>query len=157
MIIEIVPELLKDFDLKLVIVGTGEYLENLKRLAKEKGVLDKVIFAGKVTDEEMIKYYNLANVFVFPTLRVEAFGIVVAEAMACGKPAIATRIGGIPTVVDDNKNGFLIERGNLKELKNKILMLLKDDKLAKRIGKAAREKVVNNFILEIILIGFIYY
>lgn len=148
LIIEILPELLKHFDTKLIIVGTGDYIENLKKLANKTGVSDKVIFVGKATDENMVKYYNLADIFVFPTLRIEAFGIVVAEAMACGKPVITTRIGGIPTVVDDNENGFLIQMGNKEELKNKILMLLRDDIMAKRIGKAAREKVVKNFSME---------
>jgi glycosyltransferase involved in cell wall biosynthesis len=148
LIIEILPSLLQCLDIKLIIVGTGEHIENLKKMAEEKKVAKNVIFTGKVKDEDMSKYYNLADVFVFPTLRVEAFGMVIAEAMACGKPAIATRIGGIPTVIDDSKNGFLIKIGDLKELKEKILLILKDEKLAKRLGEAARKKVVDNFSLE---------
>jgi glycosyltransferase involved in cell wall biosynthesis len=147
-IIEVLPDILKHMKVKLIIVGDGEYLENLKKLTKKKKVSDKVIFTGRVSEEDLIKYYNLADVFVFPTFRVEAFGIVIAEAMACGKPAIATKIGGIPSVIDDSKNGFLVKMGDLKELRDKLLIVLKDDKLAKKFGEAARKKVVENFSLE---------
>jgi glycosyltransferase involved in cell wall biosynthesis len=148
LIIEVLPNLLRHMNIKLIIVGTGKYLKNLKKLAERKKVSDNVIFTGLTSNEDMVKYYNLADVFVFPTFRVEAFGIVIAEAMSCGKPAIATRVGGIPSVIDDSENGFLIKMNNLKELTDKILLILSDEKMKERLGHAARKKVINNFSME---------
>jgi glycosyltransferase involved in cell wall biosynthesis len=148
LVIEILPEILKEMKVKLIITGEGDYLQHLKNLAEKMKITDKIIFTGKVSKEDLVKYYNLADVFVFPTLRVEAFGIVVAEAMACGKPTISSRTGGIPSVVDDSKNGFLIKMGNLNELEHKTLEILKDSNLARTIGKNARKKVVENFSMD---------
>ena len=149
LLLEILPDILKeDKNVKLILVGTGPYLQKLKDKAKKMGIKNHVIFAGRVSDEELPKYYNLADIFVFPTLRVESFGLVLAEAMACEKPVIASRIGGIPTVIEDNKDGILIEPGNLKELKEKIVEVLEDKELAKRLGKNARKKVVERFSLD---------
>jgi glycosyltransferase involved in cell wall biosynthesis len=155
LIIEVLPDLLKYINIKLIIVGTGKYLNFLKTLAIRKKLENNIIFTGYTTDEDLVKYYNLADVFVFPTQRVEAFGIVIAEAMSCGKPAIATRVGGIPSVIDNGKNGFLIKMNNLKDLTEKILLVLRDEKMKKNLGRAAREKVVNNFSMEKMIIDTI--
>jgi len=145
LLIKILPDLLKKFDTKLIIIGKGEYLDNLKKLTEKLKVSGTVIFTGKISDKEMINYYNLADVFAFPTLRWESFGIVIAEAMSCGKPAISTNIGAIPSVIDDSENGFLIDSGNTKQLRDKILTLFENEELAKKMGKNARNKIVEKF------------
>ena len=68
--------------------------------------------------------------------------------MACEKPVIASRIGGIPTVIENNVDGILIKPGNLKELKERIMQVLRDEELAKKLGKNARKKVVKKFSLD---------
>lgn len=148
LIVQILPEILKEMKVRLIIVGDGDYLQHLKDLVRKRNISNNVLFTGKVSEQDLIKYYNLADVFVFPTLRVEAFGIVIAEAMSCGKPVVATKVGGIQTVVDDSENGYLIEMNNLKELKERLMMVFSNEKLAKKLGNAARKKVVENFSLE---------
>ncbi|MDI3501049.1 MAG: hypothetical protein PWP22_820 [Thermoanaerobacter sp.] len=148
LLIKLLPEILKTHDVKLVIVGTGSYLPNLKKLAVKLGVSDNVIFVGKVSDNELPKYYNLADVFAFPTLRIEGLPYVILEAMACGKPVVASRIGGIPTVIENGKEGLLVKPNDLENLKDKLLMLLEDEKMAKKLGKNAREKVVRKFSVD---------
>ena len=148
LLLKILPDILKNHDVKLVIVGTGSYLPNLKKMAVKLDIRDKFKFTGKVSDNDLPKYYSLADVFAFPTLRMEGLPLVIPEAMACEKPVIASKIGGIPTVIEDKKDGFLIEPNNLKELRDKILMLLEDDKLAKRVGKNSRSKVVKKFSID---------
>lgn len=148
LLLKILPDILKNHDVKLVIVGTGSYLPNLKKMAVKLDISDKVIFTGKVSDNDLLKYYNLADIFAFPTLRMEGLPLVILEAMACEIPVVASRIGGIPTVIENGRDGFLIEPSNLKELKDKILMLLEDERLAKRIGKNARSKVVKKFSVD---------
>jgi len=147
-LIKILPDISKKYNVKLIVVGTGPYLRNLKLMAEKSGLLDRVIFTGRVTDEDLPKYYNLADVFVFPTLREESFGIVNIEAMACEKPVITSRIGGIPTAIENGRDGILIEPGDLDELAKNILYLLDNDDVAERLGKQAREKVINEFSLD---------
>lgn len=148
LLLKVLPEILKVKDVKLFIVGTGPYIDSLKRLADKLNISEEVIFIGRVSGEDLPRYYNLADVFAFPTLRMEGLPLVVPEAMACEKPVITARIGGIPTAIEDNKDGILIESGNLKELKEKILMILEDDRLAGELGKNARKRVVERFSVD---------
>lgn len=148
LLLRILPDILQTQQVKLVIIGTGFYLSDLKSIAKRLNISDKVIFTGRVSDEDLPKYYNLADVCVFPTLRMEGLPLVVPEAMACEKPVIASRIGGIPTAIENNKDGILIEPGNLAELKAKILAVLSDEELAKKLGENARKKVVERLSLD---------
>jgi len=149
LLIRVMPELLKENkEIKLVLVGYGPVMENLKKMALELKVSDHVVFTGKVPHEELQFYYNIANVFVFPTLRVEAGPLVIPEAMACGKPVVASRIGGIPTIIENYIDGILIEPGNLRELKEKILEILGDEELARTLGKNARKKIVERYSVD---------
>jgi glycosyltransferase involved in cell wall biosynthesis len=148
LLIKALPKILDKFDVKLVIVGTGPYLRSLKSMAEKRGLQDRVVFAGRVSDEDLPKYYNLADVFAFPTLRLEGLPYVIPEAMSCGRPVISSRIGGIPTAIESGRDGILIEPGNLEELTKNILYLLGDEEFAKELGMKAREKVVREFSLD---------
>jgi len=148
LLLKILPDILRNYNVKLVIVGTGSYLPDLKKMAVKLGIKDRVIFTGKVSDNDLPKYYNLADIFAFPTLRIEGLPLVVMEAMACKVPVVASRIGGIPTVIENEKDGLLIRPNDLEDLKDKILMLLEDEKFAKRIGKNARNKIIKKFSLD---------
>lgn len=149
LLLKIFPDILKEYNnIKLFIVGTGPYLHDLKEMTIKLNILGKVIFTGRVSDGDLLKYYNLADIFAFSTLRMEGLPLVVPEAMACEKPVIASRIGGITSVIDNNKDGILIETGNLKELKGKVLEVLGDEELARKLGKNARKKVVERFGLD---------
>jgi glycosyltransferase involved in cell wall biosynthesis len=76
---------------------------------------------------------------VFPSI-YEAFGIVLLEAMACGKPVVASNVGGIPFVVEEGKTGLLFESGNVEDLADKIVTILKDEELREKMGEAGRER-----------------
>jgi glycosyltransferase involved in cell wall biosynthesis len=148
LLIKSFPELLKRQKLKLIIIGTGPFLQRLKKMSYHYGIEKDVIFLGSVPHEDMPIYYNLADIFVFPTLTREGFPLVVAEAMACRKPVIASRIGGIPTAIENYKDGILIEPGNLGELEEKILEVLSNESLSKKLGENARKKVLEKFSLD---------
>ncbi|ODS31313.1 MAG: putative glycosyltransferase [Candidatus Scalindua rubra] len=135
-------------NIKLLVVGEGIYLEDLKRLAHQLNVQNNVIFTGHVANEEIFRYYNASDIFLLPTLRVEGFPRVLVEAMSCKKPIVASRIGGIPSIIDDGKNGLLITPGNTKELIDKILFLLNNKDFANKLAVNAREKAVKIFSLE---------
>ncbi|GAJ06472.1 unnamed protein product, partial [marine sediment metagenome] len=114
----------------------------------EKLTLTKrVFFLGKIDNKEIHKFYNLADICVFPTLRSEGLPYVILEAMACEKPVIASRIGGIPSIIKDRENGLLIEAGNSSQLEQRIVKLLNDKNLAKNLGENARLHIIKEFSL----------
>lgn len=131
-----VPVLLKAMeqieDALLIIAGSGDQEEELKRLALPLG--DKVRFVGKKTQEELATYYASADVFVAPSIRTksgleEGFGLVFLEAMASGLPVVASRSGGIPDLVHDGENGLLTEPGDPDDLAKALNRLLQDEAL----------------------------
>lgn len=134
-----------------IIAGSGSERERLESLAKKLAVEEKVIFTGEVSEEELIALYNACDIFIM-TPRIieekgdaEGFGIVYLEAGACAKPVIAGRSGGVPEAVADGKTGILVDPLNVEDIKGAILKLLKDPDLSKRMGKAGRARVLNDF------------
>jgi len=135
-------------NMKLLVVGDGVYLEDLKRLADQFGIQNNVIFTGHVSNDEISGFYNASDIFLLPTLRVEGFPRVLIEAMSCGKPVVASRIGGILSIIDDNKNGLLITPGNVSELVEKVLFLLKNEAFGSQLADNARKEVIKKFSLD---------
>jgi glycosyltransferase involved in cell wall biosynthesis len=132
-------------NIKLIVAGDGDYLPGAKQLAKDLGVADKVIFTGFVRNEDTSLFYNASDVFIFPTLRLESFGIVIAEAMACQKPVIASHIGSIPTVIEDGINGILFKPGDYEELAIQIKRLLSDQEYYEKLSQNAHSNAVERF------------
>jgi glycosyltransferase involved in cell wall biosynthesis len=127
----------KNSSLALIIVGTGGLLPYYKKLAGELGI-DAVVFAGMVNDEELPEYYAACDFLILPSIdSSEGFGIVLLEAMACGKPVIGSAVGGIVEVVEDGKNGLLISPKKEDELAEKILLLAGDEALRARMQPEA--------------------
>jgi glycosyltransferase involved in cell wall biosynthesis len=95
---------------------------------------DYVKFIGQVPNEQIPSLYDAADVLVLPSLS-EGFPVTVLEAMASGLPIIATRVGGLPEVIEEGRNGFLVEPKNPKQIAEKILLLLENNKLRENISK----------------------
>ena len=111
--------------------------------------LGRVILTGFLPPDHMPRAYLLGNIFVAPSQNEEALGMVLLEAAACGLPLIGTRQGGIPEVVQDGVNGFLLNNLNdPEELAQKILTLLENPDLRQRLGHQGREQVCQNFSWE---------
>jgi glycosyltransferase involved in cell wall biosynthesis len=126
-------------NLHLYVAGSGREEKKLKRLVKELKIEKKVKFLGFVSGNEKYVYYKSVDICVFPSL-YEPFGVVIVEAMACGKPVVASRVGGIPFVVEDGKSGLLFESENVEELAEKVILLLEDKELRAKMGEAGRER-----------------
>jgi len=133
----------KNVNLKLMIVGDGEYLVSLARLIDKFGLKDRVILTGFVPNKSIGDYYNAADIYLIPTLRAEGLPFALIEAMSIGLPVIASKVGGIPDVMEDGKEGFLINPGDINDMVSKILILLKDRILSEELGVRARSKVLN--------------
>ena len=141
---------MKKVDAKLIIVGAGPLEEKLKGLISKMGIGDRIVFLGRVGDDELINLYNACAVFALPSIyKSEAFGVVLIEAMACGKPIISTELGtGTSWVNQDGKTGFVVKPRNVKSLITAINKILENRGLAKELGENARKRVIAKFTLE---------
>lgn len=122
-------------DCMLVLVGDGPEKNNLENLAKELGILNKIIFTGTLSREEIIKAYNSAHIFAFASV-TETQGLVVGEAKAAGLPVVAVKAFGISEMVEDGNDGFLTDL-NLDQFIQKISLLLTNDNLRKTLSQNA--------------------
>ena len=148
-ILQALPEILLDIpNARLLIVGDGEYRGYLENLALELGLLGKVIFAGSVPYEELGKYFHLADVFVNSTIRENGYDLTIIQGMAYGKPVVVSCLKSLTGVIDDGKNGFLVSRGEAKELSQVVRKVLQDPKMMDKVGKAAQQQAQALFSVE---------
>ena len=130
-------------DTRLLIVGGSleedRELERLKSLARGLGVTDIVTFTGSVKQTELPNYYSAADVFVLPS-HYESFGLVALEAMACGTPVVASRVGGLKSIVRNGETGYLIPWRCPEPFAQRLDMLLANPGLRETMGKAARAR-----------------
>jgi glycosyltransferase involved in cell wall biosynthesis len=135
-----------DPNVTLVVVGDGNWRSHYATYARRIGVQGRVVFAGLIPEEELPLYYRGADLTVLPTLTdAEGFGMVLAEANACGRPVIGTNVGGIPSVIQDRYNGFLVQPGDLHGLVEAIRAVLSDEELAGRMGHNGYQMVKSQF------------
>ncbi|MBI5376821.1 MAG: glycosyltransferase family 4 protein [Candidatus Schekmanbacteria bacterium] len=106
--------------------------------------LGKVEYLGRISDDELTKFYNRLDIFVCPSL-IEEFGIVILEAMACEVPVVASAVGGITTIISDGVDGVLSLPGDADDMAGRIEKLLNDKTLVKNMGIRAREKILKNY------------
>ncbi|GLI18569.1 glycosyl transferase group 1 [Tepidanaerobacter syntrophicus] len=126
----------------LVIIGSGSLEKNLKNMCSELGIESNVIFMGYRQDvENLMADFDL---FVLSSVS-EGLGLSLLEAMALGKPVVATITGGIPEVIKDGTNGLLVQPGNDVYLAESIVKILSDKDLARRLGDEAKKTVVEKF------------
>ena len=135
-------EILKERkNIKFLIVGPDEgMLNKVKELSKDE---KNIIILDPIRNKEKIaKMYQSSNVFVLPSYR-EGLPLCLFEALASGLPIVASPVNGIPFEISDPENGFFVEYGDIQKLKEKILLLLDDKKLARKISKNNKEKAKN--------------
>ncbi|HEY9723267.1 MAG TPA: glycosyltransferase family 4 protein [Oscillatoriaceae cyanobacterium] len=144
-LLEAVPKVLAEYpDARFVVVGKGGFLPELKGRAHELGVSPYVNFTGFISDEDLLKLYQVIDVAVFPSL-YEPFGIVALEGMAAQVPTIVADTGGLGEIVEHTKSGITTYAGNPDSLAWGILEVLKHPDYAKNLAKAGRERVENVF------------
>jgi D-inositol-3-phosphate glycosyltransferase len=115
----------------------GSEMQRLRSLARELGVQDWIEFAGSRTQDELPAWYAAADVVVMPSYS-ESFGMVALEAMASGRPVVASRVGGLAYLVRDGLTGYHVQEGDAGELAARIRALFSDPALLARLGAAGR-------------------
>jgi len=134
-------------NVQFVIVGEGAYREQYTREAATMGLGDHVTWTGMSRDPFGEGVFDAADVVCQMSRWEEVFGWMIAEAMAHGKPVVATRVGGIPELIADGVSGYLVDRGDAEAASARVLELLSDPKLRAAMGQAARETVSDKFDL----------
>jgi len=134
----------KEPSLKLMLVGDGPLRGQLEDLASTLGIAKKVEFLGRQGRTQVADLLHSCEVFVLPS-RSEPFGIAIIEAMACEKPVISTKVGGIPEIIEHGRNGILIEPDDPKALTEALIMLLKDPELRFRLARNGYATVHKQF------------
>lgn len=134
-----------DRPVRLEIVGTGDRRAPLEALAARLGLGDRVKFLGYVDDDELLRTYGRASVFCMPGVS-ELQSIVTLEAMSAGKPVVAADAVALPHLVHPGENGWLYTPGNIDELSDRLLSLISDPALRRRMGAASRKIVERHSI-----------
>ncbi|HKN19727.1 MAG TPA: GT4 family glycosyltransferase PelF [Dissulfurispiraceae bacterium] len=139
-------EILKTFPgAVFLIVGRGELQEALEQQAAELGLGDSIRFLG--FREDIPDLLNLIDIFVLSSLS-EGLSLSILEAMAAGKPVVATNVGGNPEVIVEGSTGFLVPVGDPEALARRIMTFLSDPGSARGMGQEARKRVLENFSVE---------
>jgi L-malate glycosyltransferase len=138
------------FGVRLVMCGDGPERADTEALAARLGVADSVAFVGKQPQSQVREYLSVADLLLLPS-QSESFGLTALEAMACEVPVIATRVGGIPELVEDGGCGYLFEIGDVDGMAQAAVRILGDDSERERFGSRGREIAVSQFATEKII------
>jgi glycosyltransferase involved in cell wall biosynthesis len=120
---------------KLIFIGSGPYVEPMREMATLLGLQDQVVFAGELNGLQAMSAFDI---FVLPSLS-ESFSYVVLEAMAMGLPIISTNVGAVSELVQEGKNGFVVEKSAPKDMAVALQKLLRDPRLRNEMGEASRK------------------
>jgi glycosyltransferase involved in cell wall biosynthesis len=146
-LIKALPSLVAQYtNLKLVLVGEGPDRNRLTRLVRKLDLEHHVTFTGK--QNNVAPLLKASNIFVLPSVR-EAFGLVLAEAMITPLPVVASRVGGIPELVEDGKTGVLVEPEDSEALRKALLPLIENHKKRDRMAHFGEERVMKKFNVKV--------
>lgn len=155
-LLEAMPDVLVKYpDLHLTVAGSGPMEQDLRRLAAEKGIADRVDFLGMITQQRLPELYQKTGLAVFPFARTksgieEGFGLVVVEALGCECPVIAGDLPAIHDSISHNESGLLFSDGSPESLADAMIRALDDQDLRCRLGKEGRRRVVKQFDWKIV-------
>tara|TARA_A100001234_G_scaffold216127_1_gene221711 strand:- start:1301 stop:2002 length:702 start_codon:yes stop_codon:yes gene_type:complete len=141
------PENLRS-KLHLNIVGEGPYLDDLKQLSSSLGMNNYVTFHGRMIGDALANMYKKCLIHLMPTTSHEGLPLTILEGMSYGLVTIASDIGGIPSLITENKDGILISPGNSQELAQNIERLFQDRSLMQTLSESARSTIIEGYSME---------
>ncbi len=139
---------LGDPEPRLLVIGRGPEQELLEATARRAGVADRVDFLGKRPRTEVADYLAAADAFLFPTERDEAAPLVPLEAMATALPVLTTTVGGGAELIESGVSGLLLPPADVDVWAEAIRSLLADETRRRRMGQAARERILSNYTVD---------
>lgn len=142
----------KGGDARLVMVGDGPEYSAVHHRARTLNVLDFVAFVGK--QPKISDYLGAADISLLPS-ELESFGLAALEAQACELPVVASRVGGIPEVINEGESGFMSDVGDTEKMSDDVLRLMNDENLRESFGKRGRELAVSRYSSEKIIPQYI--
>jgi glycosyltransferase involved in cell wall biosynthesis len=137
---------------KIEFLGAGPLLDSVRTRAGQFGLLDRCLFRGAVSHAEVLRHMSRAKAVVVPS-RSEAFGFVNVESLAVGTPVIASRVGGIPEVVRDGVDGYLVPPDDPETLAGTLVKLLGNPALRELLGRNGRQRFLESYELSKVVIG----
>jgi N-acetyl-alpha-D-glucosaminyl L-malate synthase BshA len=141
--VEILAKVLqKGGNAKLVMVGDGPEYSAVRHRARVLNVLDKTEFVGK--QAKIADYLGVSDISLLPS-ELESFGLAALEAQACEVPVVASRVGGIPEVINDGETGFMSDTGDTEKMSDDVLRLLNDEEMRRAFGKKGRELAISRY------------
>ncbi|MCX7880750.1 MAG: N-acetyl-alpha-D-glucosaminyl L-malate synthase BshA [Ignavibacteria bacterium] len=138
----------KEIDSILLLVGDGPSMPNIENLIHDFKLEKKVFCLGE--QNGVVDLLSISDLFIL-TSEIESFGLAALEALSCEVPVVCYNVGGLPEIIDDGQDGFLIPFGNIDSFVDKTLLLLRNDNLRKELGFNGRKKVVEKFDKDIIV------
>jgi len=159
-VIQALPEIQKRLGKEVIyrVIGKGEGIFHLKEVARSVGIAENVKFLGWVDQGRLLKEYQGCDIFIMPSrlertsqgyLTGEGFGMVYAEAAACGKPVVASKHGGAAETVIDGVTGYIVDPNSIDEIVNAVNAILSNPDKAKKMGEAGRKFVEENMSMEV--------
>jgi glycosyltransferase involved in cell wall biosynthesis len=140
---------LHDRKFRVIIAGDGAERDAMHAVLAENGMLDRTLFLGAVANKDMPALYRAADISVLPSL-AEATSIAGLEAMASGVPLVGTRVGGIPTIIEDGATGMIVPPRDPGAMAIALGALIDNPDLRHRMGAAARAKVEREFTWNVV-------
>src|SRR5690606_27616158 len=147
-VLEIFRRIHAEVRARLVMVGDGPDRQAAERQAAEYGLADVVDFVGEQHD--VVEWLSAADLFLLPSAQ-ESFGLAALEAMSCEVPVVASRVGGLPEVIQDGVTGFICDADDVDGMAARGLQVLRDPELRQRIGRAAAADVAARFCTSIVV------
>ncbi|MBZ5545503.1 MAG: N-acetyl-alpha-D-glucosaminyl L-malate synthase BshA [Acidobacteriia bacterium] len=141
-VVEIFDIVRKEIPAKLLLIGDGPERTVAEWMVREKGLTHDVVFVGK--QNQVQNLLGLADVMLLPS-DLESFGLAALEAMACGVPCVCSRVGGVPEVITDGVEGYLVPPRDVKTMAERALAILSEPGRREAMGKAARERASKQF------------
>ncbi|HAV43385.1 TPA: N-acetyl-alpha-D-glucosaminyl L-malate synthase BshA [bacterium] len=132
----------------LILIGCGPETTRVEDIAKDLGVSSKISLLGEVSD--VVPFLAISDLFLLSS-QMESFGLAALEAMSCGVPVVATRVGGLPEVIEDGISGYLVDPGDIKEMANCSLQILQDEDRWQSMASAGRRIACERFLLKEII------
>jgi len=137
------------------LIHGDDVVSEIRALVRELGLEDQVRLVGRLSDTDLARFYQVADLMILPVLSlendVEGFGMVLLEAAAAGKPAVATRVGGIPDAVEDGKSGIIVEPEDYPSMTKAVVNLLQDDQTRWTVGGYAQRRAREQFGWDLII------